>query len=244
MFDTSIVRTAAAPRRYGLFTASIILHSAVIAAAITASIASTQFPSQAPDQIAMFRPILIPVIPPPLGRPDAPRREPQVNPQPAKPQVAGPQAITAPPDVPNTIPSVGPPPTGGPGIATSQPGTGETGFGRPDGVPGGVGEVDTKPHAVPYTPGGEVRPARVLRRVEPRYPSAMIAARLKDVTVTVHCTIDKDGRIRDAQVARSSFGPFNDSVLEAVRQWTFAPGTLRGEPVDTYFELTVRFQMR
>jgi hypothetical protein len=33
-------------------------------------------------------------------------------------------------------------------------------------------------------------------------------------------------------------------VLDALQQWTFAPGTLHGQPVDTYFELTITFTTR
>ena len=240
MFDTSIVRSraAVAPGRYGLLTASVVLHSAIIVAAIGASVASTRFPTDAPDQLTLFRPVEIPVMPPPIGRPDAPKRAPE---QPK--QLVIPQSQTAPAAIPDETPVLQPG-AADPG-PIAQPGTGEAPYGSPVGVDGGVGEVEPPARQeVPLTPGGEVRPARVIRRVDPQYPTSMIAARLKDVTVTVHCVIDKDGSIRDAHVVRSSFTPFNQSVLDAVRQWTFAPGTLRGEPVDTYFELTVRFQMR
>jgi hypothetical protein len=37
---------------------------------------------------------------------------------------------------------------------------------------------------------------------------------------------------------------FNQPVIDALRQWTFAPGTLHGSPVDTYFELTITFTPR
>lgn len=242
MFDTSIIRAAAAPRRYGLLTASVVLHSAVLVGGVAASIGSTRFPNQAPDQVTLFRPVIAPVIPPPLGRPDAPRRENQATPQQPKQQVA-PQQQTAPVAVPDETPILEP------GTApiespSSEPGTGGPGYGSPKGVDGGSGEVEPQAPSEVLTPGGEVRRATVIRRVEPRYPTAMLAARFKEVTVTVHCVIGKNGSVRDAQVVRSSFAAFNESVLDAVRQWTFTPGTLRGQPVDTYFELTVRFQVR
>ena len=127
-------------------------------------------------------------------------------------------------------------------------GTGEPGGGHPLGMPSGIGNdpgvgVGTPGQSGPHIPGGEVRAAKVLRRVEPRYPSALVPAR-KTAVVTVRCVIDRNGRIRDPQVITSSWAPFNQSVLDAVQQWTFAPGTLRGEPVDTWFELTVRFEVR
>ena len=62
--------------------------------------------------------------------------------------------------------------------------------------------------------------------------------------VIVECIIDKTGHIRDARVIKSSFTPFEQPALDAVQQWVFSPGTLRGQPVDTIFDLTVAFQVR
>ena len=36
---------------------------------------------------------------------------------------------------------------------------------------------------------------------------------------------DKQGQIRDPEILRSTFPPFNDSVIDALRQWKFAAGT-------------------
>ena len=63
-------------------------------------------------------------------------------------------------------------------------------------------------------------------------------------TVIVLCVVDKEGRIRDPKIVMSSYPPFNQSVLDALQQWTFAPGSYRGQPVDTYFELKVKFEVR
>jgi protein TonB len=246
MFDTSVVKAAPAQGRYGLLTASVILHSAIVAAALAASVTSTRFPADAPDQITMFRPVDPPVIPPPLGQPDAPPRPNRGTPPPQQPrQQAAPQPDAAPQQIPDATPVLEPGPSTveSPVAGSSaEPGPGGPGYGSPTGTEGGIGKVE--PVQQPLNPGGDVLAARVITRVSPRYPSAMLGVRLREVTVTVHCIIGKDGTIRDPQIVRSSFAPFNDSVLEAVRQWTFAPGTRRGQPVDTYFELTVRFQVR
>jgi protein TonB len=136
---------------------------------------------------------------------------------------------------------------GGPGSAEGT--TGEGPFGDPNGIDGGidVGQPATgKGPAIPdmtYRPGGEVRPARVVRRVEPRYPQVMVHARMAAV-VTVSCIVGKDGSIREPTIIKSSYPPFNAAVLDALKQWTFTPGTMRGQPVDTWFELTVSFNLR
>jgi protein TonB len=116
------------------------------------------------------------------------------------------------------------------------------------GTPGGTGD-SLEPglpadNGVPLHPGGEIREAKVLQRVEPVYPRAFLNARLQNVVVTVRCVIDRNGRPRDAEILRSSYPPFNTAVLDALEKWTFTPGTRRGQPVDTWFELTVRFNMR
>jgi protein TonB len=94
-----------------------------------------------------------------------------------------------------------------------------------------------------YRPGADVKPAVVIQRVDPLYPRLAIAARMSG-TVVIHCVIDKSGNIREPQVMSSTFTAFNQPAIDAVQQWRFSPGTMRGKPVDTYFELTVRFSMR
>jgi TonB family protein len=60
----------------------------------------------------------------------------------------------------------------------------------------------------------------------------------------LQCVIDKSGRIRDVHVVNSTFSAFEQPAIDAVQQWLFAPGTLKGEPVDTIFELTVKFLVK
>lgn len=85
--------------------------------------------------------------------------------------------------------------------------------------------------------------ARVLRRVEPQFPRVAIVAHMSGIVV-LRCIIGSEGEIRDAEVVSSSFGAFDAPALEALRQWKFAPGSLHGKPVDTWFELTIRFTPR
>lgn len=237
MFDTSIVkaRAAAAPHRFGLLTASIAAHTAVVLAALVLSVAAVQFPESTPRQMDLFRPAAVPAIPPPLGTRDVPKSERPSAPRTEK----APDLPVTPAIIPAMTPSLEPPAEGG---GEETPG-GLPGFGDPAGEPGGVGEVQPAPLVQPYTPGGEVRPARVMRRVDPRYPPLMVTAKI-GATVTIRCIIDREGKLRDPEIVRSSYPPFNDAVLDALQKWSFAPGTLNGKPVDTWFELTVRFEVR
>ena len=156
--------------------------------------------------------------------------------------------LTAPPEVPVETPQLkAPVGTGDPG--PTLPGTGDGPAGDPNGVPGGGGEpgggggTGTDVPDVIYQPTGGVISARVVTRVEPRFPQSMIRA-TRVATVIVLCVIDKQGRVRDPKIVMSSFPPFNQAVLDAVQQWTFVPGSYRGQAVDTYFELKVKFEVR
>jgi periplasmic protein TonB len=82
----------------------------------------------------------------------------------------------------------------------------------------------------------------VIHRVDPAYPATMIRARMGG-WVVLQCIIDKSGHIRDVSVVRSSFGAFEQPAIDAVQKWLFTPGTLRGQPVDVIFELTVKFEV-
>lgn len=252
MFETSVVqaRALAAQRRVGLASVSIAAHAAVIVGAIALSVAAVDFPTSVPRQMTAFN--VSP--PPPLGTPDGGRPS---QPKPAQPQ---PKPAVTPPVTQITAPRDGPPtPTvdAAPSNTTTPGDDGPIGtdpgpFGRLDGKPGATGPMDQPPvvNASPeptitiHQPGvGDVKRAHVLRRVDPIYPNMMRTMRMS-ATVRIHCVIGSDGRIRDPQIVVSSYPPFNNAVLQALDQWTFAPGTMRGQPVDTYFDLTVTFTVK
>ena len=245
MFDTSLVRAHAidAPRRFSLLTISVALHSAVVISAIAASVVSIDFPKTAPDQTEIYTPVMMPSPPPlPLGQPAVQLPKPAAMPVPVQRVTE----VTAPQTIPETIAET---PIQGPAGTGESTNTGPIGV--PDGSPIGidVGQrtsgTGTEPvFEGPRVPGGEVRPARVLSRVEPRYPQSMINVRIRTAVVAIRCVIDREGKIRNPEITASSYPPFNESVLDAIRQWTFAPGSMRGQPIDTWFELKVTFNVR
>lgn len=253
MFETTVVRAhaIAAPRRAALVSVSLVAHVTFIGAAIAASIVSVKFPRNAPDQFAFFEAVAPVTVPPPLGTPDGGHAQapPQQKPQTQAPQPA-PTQITAPSTVPTETPTLEPSTGAGESTASS---TGNSGpVGVPWGDPNGVGDPNALPTsgmpgtatAAPepaiYRVGGDVKPPRVISRVEPKYPPAF--SRIgKTAVVRVHCVVDKYGRVQNPQIVVSSFAPFNEAVLAAIEQWRFQPGSLNGTAVDTYFELTVTF---
>lgn len=251
MFETSMVLAHPRPRgrRVGLLTVSLIAHTAVIVGAVAFSVASVNFPKDAPNESAIFMPA---GPPPPLGTPDGgapkkPAAAPPVQKQEAAPP---PTQIIAPPDVPDDV------------IPVDAPSSGDTGDGSeglipgPKGVPWGeekgTGSIDAPPspivNAPPveekiYMPGGEVSAPVLLHRVEPGYPEILRKTGMS-ATVVVKCVIDRNGNIRDAEIARGAMQPFNDAVLKAITQWRYKPGAMRGQAVDTYLYVSVHFSIK
>lgn len=249
MFETSVVRERVDQRRFSLLSVSLAAHSLVIIAVLAASITSISFPKTPPPEVRFIYQEAPPPPPPAAPRP--------VTPQPVQAHAATPipsviphAALTPMPLTPSTIPDTIPtvPLSSsndvGPAIGTSTtPGTGSGGGDR-DGVDTGQPSSNSTPAPdTVFHPGAEVKPAVVVYRVEPEYPRSALTARMSG-TVVLKCIVDKSGNVRDAEVVTSSFGAFDGPALNALQRWRFSPGLFRGKPVDTWFELTIRFQPR
>jgi TonB family protein len=252
MFETSVIQSPprAAGGRLSLLTISLIAHSAVIVGAVVVSVATVDFPASAPDEFAQA-PIFLPVIvPPPLGvlhggavRPPEPVRPATPPPQPPLNQ------ITAPSTVPETVTPAAAASTGA-GTTTGDPSATST---EPLGVPWGtkdsLGELDAPPGVLNVQPveekiymPHEVKAPVALFKPSPPYPQVLARTR-RSATVVVRCIIDRNGHVRDPQVIVPAMAPFNDSVVATVQRWRFTPGSLRGQAVESYLDLTVHFSV-
>lgn len=255
MFETSVVHARVVPRRrYAVLSVSLVAHTTAILGAVAISVATVDFPNEAPSQHQLAPSYAAVSIPPPLGNPNGGAR-PQAAPPQQQPKPAPAKEVTAPAQVPDAII-----PAESNAASTTTTGSGDghaTGtVPGPAGVPWGdpnsvATDLDLPPatNTDPppagekvYRVGGDVKPPRVLSRVEPRYPQVMIHAR-KNATVRIRCIVDRHGAVREIEVLSSTFPIFNDAAVEAMRQWRFAPGSLNGIAVDTVFELTVNFQV-
>lgn len=96
------------------------------------------------------------------------------------------------------------------------------------------------PAGGPITLSGDA--VRILRQVNPAYPSMAVAAHLQG-QVVIRMTIDAQGL--PAQVEAVS-GPqvFQEPAMRAARQWRFEPARQNGEPVPATFLLTLNFVLR
>jgi protein TonB len=220
-------------RRASVLPVSIAAHVVAIAAVVIAPIFAT---AELPDPSRPLHYETVDVILPP---------PPPVSPVPRGPAPAsdpGKAPIDAPPELlpePAIAPvghDAGPVVDGGfePGMA---------------GIDGGlttrVVEPLPPPPAAPTGPvkvGGQIKPPRRLVNVAPVYPSIAQQARVEG-EVEIEAVIGEDGRVREARVTRGR-PLLNDAALTAVRQWTFTPTTLNGEPVAVIMTVTVVFTLR
>jgi protein TonB len=138
----------------------------------------------------------------------------------------------------------------------------ETGFGV-DGMPGGIdGGVDYgadagilsaiagdsffAPVGAPVEPvvraAGDVKPPRLVKRVEPDYPALAREARIEGIVI-LEATTDVYGRVVNVRVLRPV--PWLDeAAVSAVRQWVYEPLMLNGRPRPVTFTVTVRFVLK
>lgn len=137
---------------------------------------------------------------------------------------------------PETVPSQGSG-TGG-GVGSGQ-GTGlgpGDGSGVGDGSGGGYG-------GGPFRPGSGVEPPRLLREVKADYTDEARRANIEG-EVELEIVVRRDGTVGDVKVRRGLRGGLNDRAVQAVRQWRFAPGRMKGVPVDVVVEVGVEFRLR
>lgn len=83
------------------------------------------------------------------------------------------------------------------------------------------------------------KPRPIFQR-PPSYPQELRKQR-RQGTVYVLFTVDRQGRVTDAKVDKSTDPAFEKPALEAVKQWKFEPGTRKGEPVQFRMRIPITF---
>jgi TonB family protein len=111
----------------------------------------------------------------------------------------------------------------------------------------GAPPAPPEPKPAPATPpppvkvGGAVSEARLLARREPVYPPLARQARVSG-TVRVQARITKDGQVTEVTVI-SGHPLLRQAALDAVKQWTYSPSMLNGQPVEAHTIVDVTFNM-
>lgn len=242
---------------------SIAIHVVVLAAVVVVPLMSFgELPE--PDQGAV-RAFFVeqaapPPPPPPPAAPKAAVSKPRVDTP--KMKVETPTEapkFTAPIEVPPKIEDPGVDVGGSDlGVAGGQPGgvEGGTEGGVEGGTLGGVvgGVIGGVPEAPPPPPppapeppkgpvrvGGQIKEPTKVRHVPPVYPDVAKQARVQGVVV-LEAVISPSGEVTNVKVLRG-VPLLNDAAAAAVRQWSYTPTTLNGQPVAVVMTVTVNFRL-
>jgi len=103
-----------------------------------------------------------------------------------------------------------------------------------------------KPASPPEEPkrfrqGGQVQLGRLIRKLEPSYPSLARTARVSG-TVQLEAVVGTDGRVRDVKVLNGS-PLLARAAVDAVSQWVYEPSRLNGELVEIIANIAVTFKL-
>lgn len=138
----------------------------------------------------------------------------------------------------------------------------ESGCDTPNCVPGGTGEKENKesenkkepepPKPPPPSPsptqpppprvGGNVKQAKLIRKVEPIYPPLARQNRVQG-DVVLEAIIGTDGNTHNIKVI-SGHALLRQSAVDAVEQWKYEPATLNGEPIESTTTITVKYILK
>jgi TonB family protein len=89
-----------------------------------------------------------------------------------------------------------------------------------------------------YDPG--VVPPKQIYMFDPEYTEEARRAE-ESGSVILSFVVDADGRQRDISVACSSVPDLNQSAIDALKLWKFAPGIKNGEPVSVRMDVEMSF---
>ena len=80
---------------------------------------------------------------------------------------------------------------------------------------------------------------QLTKKVDPVYPAAALADHITGVVV-MQVLVDGEGKVEDATVV-SGPNSLRDASVTAVRQWTYRPYLINGNPVEVQSTVTINF---
>jgi TonB family protein len=95
----------------------------------------------------------------------------------------------------------------------------------------------------PYHAGGDVTSPSVAQKVEPQYTEEARKAKISG-PVLLSLTVGVDGMAHDISVKKSLDSGLDRMAVEAVQQWHFNPGTLKGQPVPVLATIEINFRLQ
>jgi len=83
---------------------------------------------------------------------------------------------------------------------------------------------------------------KIVQTIEPAFPAAMVQRGITQGEASLAINTGPDGRLVDLLVVSYSRPEFAEAAKSAVKQWTFEPARLDGEPVGTTVEIRFSFE--
>lgn len=87
------------------------------------------------------------------------------------------------------------------------------------------------------------RPLRIHQKHELYYPLSTETQEYPTGTATILIHVDPRGQLLDAMIVRYSLETFGEAALNAVREWTFEPPLVNGEPRGVRQALNFKFEV-
>ena len=90
---------------------------------------------------------------------------------------------------------------------------------------------------------GITRPAALIKQSTPRFPARARRMGISQGTVTIEFTIDRNGAVKNASVAKADPpGLFDETALREIQKWKYRAKLENGTPVETRQRFTFRFR--
>jgi protein TonB len=259
MFDDVLIESAGKDKKKGGWITAVIsgvIHFTLIGAVIAAGMYVKENPDVIEKPMAAFIVTSAPPPPPPPPPPPASSNASQPHPQHVETPVEQKQPeFRQPTEVPQDVPDVPDTPvddTEGSsegGVVGGVKGgvIGGTVGGQIGGQIGGVlggplgGQVGGTGDS-PVRVGGNVKAPVIVKRIEPLYNEVARKAKIQGFVI-IEAVIDRNGDVTEARIIKPLPLGLDMAALNAVKQWKFKPGTLNGQPVPVYYNLTVNFRI-
>jgi TonB family protein len=90
--------------------------------------------------------------------------------------------------------------------------------------------------------GKEVKPPKLIKKVEPTYPDEAKEAELEGAVV-VEATTDEKGNVKKVKIVKGEHDILNKAAADAVKQWKYEPMLIDGIPHGIQFTVTCRFSL-
>jgi TonB family protein len=98
-----------------------------------------------------------------------------------------------------------------------------------------------KDQSPPVKAVGEIKPPKLIKKVEPIYPEAAKKDKIQGIVI-IEATTDIYGRVVNTEILRS-VPELDQAAIDAVKQWVYEPMIIDGEPRGVVFTVTCTFKL-